>query len=209
MTKTCSDSLMVGNLLVLTGELRKLKHDMRAAQRAAYAAGSINNMKCQWKAFYLFCLHFRCSPIPASLETMCLYAQFLSRSFQSVDTIRSYLSGVKQLHLFSGAMTVPSQWRICFETDPSGITEHVTTSPSPGCADHARNSFGILSPAEPFQAARCHRVVPVSVCLFPNGSQFKFGTQVRVCVRSKQAAPSPGHLQYIGIAVSCVEMVQN
>lgn len=51
----------------------------------------------------MFCLYFDCTPIPVTLETVCLYAQFLARSFVSVEAIRSYLSGVKQLHLFAGA----------------------------------------------------------------------------------------------------------
>ena len=57
-------------------------------------------MKCQWKAFLLFCLYFDFKPLPASLEVLCLYAQFLGRSFKSPDSIKSYVSGVKLLHLF-------------------------------------------------------------------------------------------------------------
>lgn len=57
-------------------------------------------MKCQWRYFLLFCLYFEFEPLPASLDVLCLYAQFLGRSFKSSEAIKSYVSGVKLLHLF-------------------------------------------------------------------------------------------------------------
>ena len=46
----------------------------------------------------MFCAHFLFEPIPATLETLSLYAQFLTRSFRSVESVKNYLSGVKLLH---------------------------------------------------------------------------------------------------------------
>ncbi|VDI14397.1 Hypothetical predicted protein [Mytilus galloprovincialis] len=37
--------------------------------------------------------------IPANLDTICCYAQFLSRSFKSVESIKNYINGVKVMHL--------------------------------------------------------------------------------------------------------------
>ncbi len=37
-------------------------------------------------------------PLPASPDTICLYAQLLSRSFSSPASVRNYVSGVKTLH---------------------------------------------------------------------------------------------------------------
>jgi hypothetical protein len=54
----------------------------------------------QWKAYFLFCTYFNLTQIPATLENVCLYAQFLSRSFKSTDSVRNYISGIKLLHLF-------------------------------------------------------------------------------------------------------------
>lgn len=34
------------------------------------------------------------------MQVLCFYAQFLSRSFKSVNSIKNYLSGVKLLHLY-------------------------------------------------------------------------------------------------------------
>ena len=38
-------------------------------------------------------------------ETLSLYAQFLSRSFKSVQSIKNYLSGVKTMHYLLGYST--------------------------------------------------------------------------------------------------------
>ena len=46
----------------------------------------------------MFCAHFNFQDLPAEINTLCLYVQFLSRSFKSVQSVRSYLSGVKTLH---------------------------------------------------------------------------------------------------------------
>lgn len=47
----------------------------------------------------MFCLHFALEPLPASVMSICLYAQFLSRSFKAVSSIHNYISGVRTLHL--------------------------------------------------------------------------------------------------------------
>ena len=59
----------------------------------------MKNLKVQWKSFLLFCLYFEKTPLPASTQTMALYAQFLARSFKSANSIQNYLSGVKMLHV--------------------------------------------------------------------------------------------------------------
>ena len=38
--------------------------------------------------------------LPASVETLCLYVQFLGESMKSVRSIRNYLNGVKIFHIF-------------------------------------------------------------------------------------------------------------
>ena len=49
-----------------------------------------------------FCTYFGFEFLPASLNTVCLYAQFLGRSFKSVTSIKNYINGVKLLHLLNG-----------------------------------------------------------------------------------------------------------
>ena len=48
----------------------------------------------------MFCIYFKLRPLPAACQTVQLFAQFLSRSFKSVQSIKNYLTGVKYLHLY-------------------------------------------------------------------------------------------------------------
>lgn len=88
------------NTIGKKSDLQILKSERKKSLRSAHAEGTRRNMKTQWKSFFLFCFYFKLSPLPCNLETLCLFAQFLSRSFNSVDSIRNYLYGVKFLHLF-------------------------------------------------------------------------------------------------------------
>ena len=45
-----------------------------------------------------FCVYFKLDSLPATSETLCIYAQFLHRSFQSVQSIKNYISAVRTLH---------------------------------------------------------------------------------------------------------------
>ena len=68
--------------------------------RAAYAQGTQGNLITQWKTYIMFCLFYNLTFLPASDSVICYYAQFLSRSFKAVSSIRNYISGVKKLHSF-------------------------------------------------------------------------------------------------------------
>lgn len=70
-------------------------------QMAAFADGTRNNLISQWKAYFLFCTYFELPVLPASVDSICMYVQFLSRSFSSVNSIKNYLNAVKLLHLFN------------------------------------------------------------------------------------------------------------
>ena len=83
-------------------QLRELRSDLRVTNRSAYAEGTRKNLKIQWESFLLFCIYFELVSLPATTVTLQLYAQFLSRSFKSVDSIRNYLSGVRKVHLLLG-----------------------------------------------------------------------------------------------------------
>ena len=83
--------------------LEQLKTDMQHSRRAAYAQSTHQNLLVQWRSFLLFCLHYELRPLPAETETVALFAQFLSRSFKTVDSIFNYVSGVRIMHLYVGA----------------------------------------------------------------------------------------------------------
>ena len=69
--------------------------------RTAFAPSSLRNLHSQWRAFILFSIYFHLGSLPASLDTICLVAQFLNRTCKSVTSIRNQLNGVKVLHLLS------------------------------------------------------------------------------------------------------------
>ena len=101
MTFIRCDSIVIkvyfSNLNTFQSELSQLKKDVKESTRAAYALGTKNNLLVQWRAFLLFCTYFKLSCFPVSLSTICCYAQFLSRSLKSVDSIRNYIIFVYKL----------------------------------------------------------------------------------------------------------------
>ena len=75
---------------------------MRRTQRDCFVHGTWLNIRTQLRAYFLFCTFFGITPVPASLETVLLYTQFLSRSFKAPQSIKNYLNGVKFLHILLG-----------------------------------------------------------------------------------------------------------
>ena len=63
------------------------------SRKTAYAAGTSRNHRTQWRTNLYFPLHFNLVFLPASLQTICLYCQFLSRSL-TPPLIRNYVSGL-------------------------------------------------------------------------------------------------------------------
>ena len=82
--------------------MKSLKSDLRSSNLSAYAQGSRKNLRIQWESFLMFCIYFNLCFLPASTHTVQLYAQFLSRSFKSVSSVRNYLSGVRTIHRLLG-----------------------------------------------------------------------------------------------------------
>ena len=82
-------------------QLLALKRELQRARRAAYAEGTQRNHRTQWRAFLMFCNYFNLCQVPASVDVLCLFCQFLSRSM-TPESVRNYLSGVKLLHIILG-----------------------------------------------------------------------------------------------------------
>ena len=82
--------------------MSSLKKDLNISRRSAYAEGTVKNLKTQWETFLNFCLYFGLAYLPVNTEVLCLYAQFLSRTFDSTQSIRNYISGIKTMHYILG-----------------------------------------------------------------------------------------------------------
>jgi hypothetical protein len=100
LAQIISSFLMCGDYVA--GQLQTLRQDLKVSTKAAHAEGTRRNLRVQWKSFLIFCVYFDLTPLPVDIGTLCLYVQFLSRSFKSVDSIHNYVSGVKFLHILKG-----------------------------------------------------------------------------------------------------------
>ena len=79
--------------------MSSLKKDLNISRRSAYAQGTVKNLRIQWESYLLFCIYFGLSNLPAETDTLSLYAQFLSRLFKSTQSIKNYISGIKNYAL--------------------------------------------------------------------------------------------------------------
>jgi hypothetical protein len=82
-------------------ELKLLHLQSKISVRHVYAEGTNQNLKIQWETYIMFCFYFGFQSLPSSVKVLTLYAQFLSKSFVSVQSIKNYISGTKTLHLYT------------------------------------------------------------------------------------------------------------
>ena len=75
--------------------------DVQVSKQHAFAKGTYSNLHTQFKTYFAYCVYFQRTALPASSDTICGYAQFLSRAIQP-QSVRNYLSGVKTLHTLLG-----------------------------------------------------------------------------------------------------------
>ena len=90
--------LLFSFLFISESELIALNKEVKRSMKGAYADGTFRNLRIQWESFLSFCFKYKLNHFPVDVRTLCLYAQFLSRSFKSVQLVRNYLSAVKTLH---------------------------------------------------------------------------------------------------------------
>jgi hypothetical protein len=93
-------------------QLYNLRKNTELSKKLVFAEGTCKNLKIQFKSYFLFCTYFKLTPLPTTVSKLCLYGEFLSRNFKSVNSIQNYISGVKTLHLFAG-FEFPSENLFC------------------------------------------------------------------------------------------------
>ena len=102
MIPVCLSSHIGGNGHVFVvgkeEQILELKRMLRRSKRAAFAEGTRKNLVVQWRSFLSFCFFFNFPWLPTDAETLSLYAQFLSSTFQATSSISNYICGVKMLH---------------------------------------------------------------------------------------------------------------
>ena len=87
-------------IIYITGSaLRQLSKEVTKSKRMAFAPGTRQNYLTQIFSFYAFCRFF-CMPwLSVDGSILALYAQFLSRTFRSPESVRNYIHSVKKLYL--------------------------------------------------------------------------------------------------------------
>ena len=78
--------------------LAMLKHELAFTRRAAYAESTKTAHMLHWKTYAKFCLYFGLQITPANPETICLFTQFLARSFKGPQSVVNYVASVKLWH---------------------------------------------------------------------------------------------------------------
>ena len=85
----------------LLSDLQKLATASRRRQRTAFRPGTIRNHQSQFRCYMTFCSYFGLKYLDPEVSTLCMYCEFLARTFKSPKTIRNYISGVRLLHKFA------------------------------------------------------------------------------------------------------------
>jgi hypothetical protein len=76
-------------------------NEVRRFKRAAYAETTKTAYKCHLKSYMSFCIEFSLTPIPASQQTVVVYATYLARRLTPAS-IPVYLNVLRILHLEAG-----------------------------------------------------------------------------------------------------------
>ena len=113
---------------MLLCRLLELELELTKSKKMTYAKGTTKNIKCQWLSFITFCISFKLQYIPAKVHTICLYAQYLSTKFVSVQSISNYIHGVKLLHLYVGVSS-PQTNDFSINLTLKGITRRLNHTP--------------------------------------------------------------------------------
>ena len=62
--------------------------------------GTTANHRTMISTYIAFCLHYKLEYITPKTATICMYAEFLTRSFSSLTAIRNYISATRLLHKY-------------------------------------------------------------------------------------------------------------
>lgn len=68
----------------------------------AYAPNTLKNLKVQQSLYLNFCKYFGLEPLPATVQTLGVYLEFLAVKFRDPGAIQNYLGGIKVLHIWNG-----------------------------------------------------------------------------------------------------------
>ncbi len=89
-------------LYFAVSDFHRLWHQTKCRQRNAFRPGTRGNHQAQFSLYIAFCLFYGVQDINPSVQVICMYVEFLTRTFTSPRSIRNYVSGVRLLHKYLG-----------------------------------------------------------------------------------------------------------
>ena len=106
--------------------LQKLEDKLATLTSMAWASSTIKALNSRQKAFLEFCNLYDKKPIPASSQTLALFAVYLVASgrIQSAASIKQYLSSVRTMHRANNSDCATPKSSPDLEFALSGITRH-------------------------------------------------------------------------------------
>lgn len=84
-----------------SASLKDLRTRCKEVQALCWADSTWTMRNSEWRRYQDFCDSYKINSIPASVDTICLYITFLTRSL-AYSSICNYLSAVWSLHQFMG-----------------------------------------------------------------------------------------------------------
>lgn len=92
--------------------IRSLYLDMMHTRSKAYRPGTVRNHDTMLRTYVSFCLHFGFQELFPAPSVLCMYIQFLSRTFKSPTSIQNYLAAVTLLHNKAGKPPPPVSYEV-------------------------------------------------------------------------------------------------
>ena len=72
--------------------------DAAKTARQAFRESTHTNHKVMFRTYLSFCIYFGLRDIEPETSTICLYIEFLTRTFQSPQSVKNYVSAINLLH---------------------------------------------------------------------------------------------------------------
>lgn len=111
-----------------------------------WAPSTWSTRSSQWRRYLNFCDDYNMEPVPATVDTTCLYVTYLSQSL-AYSSICNYLSAVWSLHEFMGhkPLAKGSFLLSCTMKGAKRLLGDATLSADPLLPEHLGLMFGLLN----------------------------------------------------------------
>ena len=76
-------------------ELWKLDMEVAATKQQSIKESSKKNLLCQISAYEKFCDTFMLEYFPCNNQQLCRFGQYLSKTFESPESVGNYMSGIR------------------------------------------------------------------------------------------------------------------